>query len=198
MKLGAYSPLTPYIPPADGSGRMDKAAQSDPLAAEATNRSGDPKADKSAKSSRGVQELTPEERRVINELQARDTQVRAHEMAHLAAAGGIATGGASYTYQRGPDGRMYAVGGEVPISVSGGRTPEETVQKMRQVAAAAMAPADPSPQDYAVAASARQKEMKALAQMKKEQMERLRSEGVQNYIDAQKDTKPGGTLEVSA
>ena len=52
---------------------------------------------------------------------------------------------------------------------------------MRQVAAAALAPADPSPQDYAVAASARAKEMQALQALRKEQMEQQKQDGEKAY-----------------
>jgi len=90
----------------------------------------------------------------LAELKKADTAVRAHEQAHLAAAGGLAKGGASFTYQKGPDGRKYAVGGEVQIDTSKGATPEETVAKMMRVRAAALAPANPSPQDRKVAQSA--------------------------------------------
>jgi hypothetical protein len=137
-----------------------------------------------------------QERQVVARLRARDTEVRAHEAAHLAAAGGIAAGGASFTYERGPDGRMYAVGGEVPISVQGGNSPEETIAKMRQVAAAALAPADPSPQDYAVASHARSEEMRALQELRKERMEAQRSEAVRKY--GGEDRKEGPALDISA
>ncbi|WP_457596451.1 putative metalloprotease CJM1_0395 family protein [Hydrogenimonas sp.] len=121
------------------------------------------------------------EDRQIAQLQARDTQVRAHEAAHLAAAGGIAAGGASFTYQKGPDGKMYAIGGEVPLSIPKSDDPKEAIAKMRQVAAAAMAPADPSPQDYAVAANARSEEMKALQELRKEQIQMRRKSGLEAY-----------------
>ncbi|MDH4321242.1 MAG: putative metalloprotease CJM1_0395 family protein, partial [Desulfobulbaceae bacterium] len=100
------------------------------------------------------QALTPEEQRVVTQLQVRDVQVRAHEQAHLAAAGGYAASGASFQYQRGPDGRKYAVGGEVQIDVSGESDPEKTIRKMNVVRSAALAPADPSAQDRRVAARA--------------------------------------------
>ena len=90
------------------------------------------------------------------ELAATDREVRAHEAAHLAAAGGLAQGGASFDTVRGPDGRAYAVGGEVSIDVSPGRTPEETIAKAQQIRSAALAPADPSAQDFQVAAQAAQ------------------------------------------
>jgi len=130
---------------------------------------------------KSINELDSEEKSVLIQLQAIDTKVRAHESAHLSAAAGIAAGGASFTYERGPDGRMYAVAGEVPISVSEGKDPQDTLEKMRQVEAAAMAPADPSPQDYAVAASARSGELKALMDLQKERAEMQREEGLRQY-----------------
>ncbi|WP_156776958.1 putative metalloprotease CJM1_0395 family protein [Nitrococcus mobilis] len=92
----------------------------------------------------------------IRELRATDRRVRAHEAAHLAAAGALARSGANFTMVRGPDGRSYAVGGEVSLDVSPGRSPEETLAKAQQIRAAALAPADPSTQDFAVAAQAAQ------------------------------------------
>ncbi len=100
-------------------------------------------------------ELSPEAQRQIAELRARDAEVRAHEAAHLAAAGGLAKGGANFTYQQGPDGKEYAVGGEVSIDTSPvNGNPRATLAKAQQIQAAALAPADPSPQDRAVAAQA--------------------------------------------
>ncbi len=104
---------------------------------------------------------SPDELRLIDELRSRDTEVRQHEAAHQAAGGALA-GGASFTYQRGPDGKSYAVGGEVPIDLSTGRTPDETIQRARQVRAAALAPAQPSSQDLHVAAEASALEQAAL------------------------------------
>ena len=120
-------------------------------------RSPDPDAasDK-AKTQRATQQgrLTPEQQRQVAELQSRDREVRAHEAAHKAVGGSLA-GGASFSYQSGPDGRRYAVGGEVSIDTGGERDPQATIAKMRQVVAAALAPAQPSSQDRAVAAAAR-------------------------------------------
>src|SRR5262245_33353013 len=59
--------------------------------------------------------LDPEAERVLQTLRQRDQEVRTHELAHLGAAGPHALGGPSYTYQTGPDGRRYAIGGEVPV-----------------------------------------------------------------------------------
>lgn len=112
--------------------------------------------------------LDEEEIQSVRELERIDRNVRAHEAAHIAAGAGVVTGGASFTYTRGPDGKMYATAGEVPITIKEGRTPEETIQNARQIVAAAMAPSDPSPQDYKVAASAAQMESKARSEQTKE------------------------------
>jgi len=110
----------------------------------------------------GVLGLTQAEQQQVAQMQQRDREVRNHEQAHIAAGGGVVSGGASYSYQTGPDGRRYAVGGEVPIDASEAPgDPEATVRKARQIRRAALAPADPSAQDRAVAASAAQMETAA-------------------------------------
>jgi hypothetical protein len=86
-------------------------------------------------------------------------------LAHLSAGSGVVTGGPSFGYRRGPDGQNYAVSGEVPIDASPGRTPEETIAKAQAIRSAALAPADPSPQDRAVAARASQMEATARAEL---------------------------------
>ncbi|MEL6341780.1 MAG: putative metalloprotease CJM1_0395 family protein [Myxococcota bacterium] len=98
-------------------------------------------------------ELSDEEKQVVAKLQARDREVRAHEQAHMSAGGGMA-GAASYTYQTGPDGKRYAIGGEVPISVPASTNPQQALMNAQQLRAAALAPASPSGQDRAVAAQA--------------------------------------------
>lgn len=114
-------------------------------------------------------ELTPEALALIGKLKARDSAVRQHEQAHLAAAGGLALSGASYTYQRGPNGVDYAVGGEVQIDTSPGNTPQETIARAQRIAAAALAPADPSGPDRAVAAQAQQMAQQAATELALEQ-----------------------------
>ncbi len=99
--------------------------------------------------------LTAEQQAQVDKLRARDREVRAHEQAHLAAAGGLARGGATFTTTRGPDGKLYATGGEVSIDTSPvPNNPAATLAKARQIQAAAAAPADPSGQDRSVAAAA--------------------------------------------
>lgn len=121
----------------------------------------------------------PEETMKIMELSSIDTKVRAHEAAHIAAGSGVVTGGANFSYTRGPDGKLYAIGGEVPIDASEGRTPEETIQKARQMQAAALAPADPSPQDYKVAATAAMMELKAHLEASRELQKQM--QGLKQY-----------------
>lgn len=106
--------------------------------------------------------LTVEQQRQVAWLQQRDVHVRQHEAAHQAA-GGSLTGGASFSYQIGPDGRSYAVGGEVPVRLASGRTPDETIANARQARRAALAPSDPSAADLAVANAAAQMEQAAQA-----------------------------------
>ncbi|MGR9051798.1 MAG: putative metalloprotease CJM1_0395 family protein [Gammaproteobacteria bacterium] len=99
--------------------------------------------------------LNSDELQQIQQLKARDSEVRAHEQAHLNAAGGIAVSAASFTFQTGPDGKRYAVGGEVQISTSPVvGDPEATLKKAETIRRAALAPAQPSSQDYSVAADA--------------------------------------------
>ncbi len=100
-------------------------------------------------------ELSEDEQRAVERLQQRDREVRAHEAAHKAAAGRHARGGASFEYEVGPDGKRYAVGGEVQIDtskVSG--DPQATIEKARIIQRAATAPAEPSAQDRRVALEA--------------------------------------------
>jgi len=114
--------------------------------------------------------LTEQEKTEVRELQKTDRTVKMHEMAHMAA-GGQYAGGATYTYENGPDGRQYAVGGEVSIDASKDRNPEKTVQKMSQIKRAALAPADPSAADRAIAAKAAQMMAAARLEMIQMQME---------------------------
>jgi hypothetical protein len=114
-------------------------------------------------------ELSKEEKKEVTELKKRDAEVKAHEAAHVAAGGQYVKGGASFEYQTGPDGQKYAVGGEVPIDVSPvSGDPSATIRKMQVVKAAALAPAQPSGADIAIAAKASAEAGKAQAELLKE------------------------------
>jgi hypothetical protein len=99
-------------------------------------------------------DLSVEERQKVNELKQVDREVRAHEQAHLSRAGAYATGAPAFTYTTGPDGKQYAVGGEVKIDTSPEADPEATLRKAETIGAAAAAPSEPSGQDRLVAAKA--------------------------------------------
>lgn len=137
--------------------------------------------------------LSQGEIEVIQKLRSRDAEVRAHENAHIAAAGGLASA-ASYNYQSGPDGKRYAIGGHVNIDTSPGRNAEETLMKAERIRSAALAPADPSPQDRAVAAQATQMAANARAEIAAE-----RSEEAQKAIkgDEEDSDTSNGSEETS-
>ena len=109
------------------------------------------------------------------ELEDIQREVIAHEAAHQAAAGNLG-GGVSYTYTEGPDGQSYITGGEVPIKLKEGSTPEETLRNMQQVQRAANAPADPSGQDRQVAAKAAAMASKARQEIIREDAEEFKAE----------------------
>lgn len=129
------------------------------------NRSDSSATDQETDAPTNPQGLDEAQLKELAELKARDREVRAHEAAHQAV-GGQYAGAMSFTYQRGPDGAQYAVGGEVPIDVSPvAGDPQATIEKMRIVRAAAMAPAQPSAQDRAVAAQAMQTMLQAQSEI---------------------------------
>lgn len=121
----------------------------------------------------GKSELTDEEKEEVQELKKRDAEVRRHEQAHKASAGSFSKGAPTFEYETGPDGRQYAVGGEVNIDTSKvPDDPDATIRKMQTIQRAANAPAEPSSKDRQVAAKAAQVEQAARAEKTK-----LRSEG---------------------
>lgn len=134
-------------------------------------------------------EFTQEEKRLVEELQKVDAEVRAHEMAHIAAGGEYITSGATFSYRQGPDGKNYAVGGEVGIDTAPEPgDPEATLQKMQRVRAAALAPAQPSSQDIKVASNAASLTAKAMAeitQLKADEQARQMETAVSGYTQQQ-------------
>jgi hypothetical protein len=122
-------------------------------------------------------DLDNQEKSALAQLKATDAKVRAHEQAHIAAGGPYVGGGASFTYQTGPDGRQYAVGGEVPVDASPvAGDPEATISKAQMIRAAALAPADPSAQDRQVAAQASQMETQARMEKVQEELSRSKTQ----------------------
>lgn len=115
--------------------------------------------------------LTEEEQARVKVLSERDQEVRRHEEAH-ARVGGQYAGQPSYTYESGPDGRRYAVGGEVPIDVAPiPDDPQATITKMDVVKRAALAPAEPSSADRRIAALADAQRLEAVADLSRKRAE---------------------------
>ena len=139
----------------------------------------------------GPRELTPEQQRQVAELQQIDRTVRAHEQAHLAAGRGVITSAANFSYTYGPDGRQYAVGGEVGIDTSAEKKPEANIDKGVRIQAAALAPKDPSPQDYRVASIGGQLEAQGRSDLAQQQAEQRMLEverGAQQREQAREQT----------
>jgi hypothetical protein len=118
--------------------------------------------------------LTEQERRKVEQLKQRDREVKEHERAHASVGGGIA-GQPTFKFTTGPDGKQYAVAGEVQIDTSAVRgNPQATIRKLEQVKRAALAPSNPSSQDRRVAARAEASITAArqeLAELKREELE---------------------------
>ena len=158
MISSALPPLSSYPslqPPKEGLATpTEKPSELKQSSSDKPNESPE-KPTKPSNSAEEVKELDLREQRMLTQLQQRDREVHAHEAAHLTAAGTLAMGGANFSYQTGPDGRRYAIGGEVQIDVSAvPGDPQATLAKSEQIHRAAMAPAQPSAQDVSVAANA--------------------------------------------
>ncbi|WP_350335617.1 putative metalloprotease CJM1_0395 family protein [Coralliovum pocilloporae] len=142
---------------------------------------------KKSKNESGPNDLSEEEEQQVRKLKDRDAEVRAHEQAH-ATVGGEFAGPPTYTEVTGPDGKRYAIGGEVSIDaapVAG--DPEETIRKLDVVIRAALAPAEPSSQDLAVARQAQQ----GLAQARAELQERRINGGDEDSSEPSQTALPG-------
>ncbi|XQW84917.1 putative metalloprotease CJM1_0395 family protein [Thalassotalea piscium] len=110
-------------------------------------------------------ELDFDDQQRVAELKSRDLEVRAHEQAH-SASGGATTGSPSFSFEVGPDGKKYAVEGEVSVDLSTvDGNPRATIAKMQKVYSAALAPANPSVQDTKVANAAAQKIAQAQSEL---------------------------------
>lgn len=132
--------------------------------------------------------LTEAEREQVAKLRQADAEVRRHESAH-AAVGGAFAGAPSFTFERGPDGQQYAVAGEVSIDTSPvDGDPAATIRKLQTVQRAALAPADPSGQDRAVAAQANAAIRQAQAELQSQRAEELTGEDETSETDGVTET----------
>jgi len=125
----------------------------------------------------------------LENLKRGDHEVRAHEQAHVTAGGALIRGAASFGYATGPDGKLYAVSGEVSIDSSPVQDdPTATILKMIKVTKAALAPAQPSGQDRSVASAAIQTETEARQAVTRQQLEKTKTS----------PTPPGQTIPSGA
>lgn len=177
-----------------GRGKSDERSETTADAAngKAEQASGDAKEAKTAEPGQpkapSGKPLSEEDLIEVRELQQRDAEVKTHEQQH-AAVGGQYAGAPSYTYERGPDGKRYAVGGAVSIDVAPvNGDPAATIRKMEVVRRAALAPAQPSSADRAIAADAAQKSAQARAELAQQTLAETRPEA---KSEASTDTADG-------
>lgn len=185
MDIHSATPSIPtrFAPPAPLTAAPVKPAPEDAAASSAApSASTTSRAAARATATATVEALTPDEQATLQFLKQRDTEVRAHEQAHMAVGGRYVTSAASYDYQTGADGVRYAIGGEVGIDTSPvDGNPAATLEKARTVRQAALAPAEPSGQDLQVAAAAATMEtnavqdLRTLAQLQQKQQEAERT-----------------------
>ncbi|WJN59132.1 putative metalloprotease CJM1_0395 family protein [Pseudomonas sp. SO81] len=160
----ARNPSSELSPSADPAAKPLEASADSPELRDEAQSPASTDAEGEEESPREAQQLRQEQLEIA-ELASRDREVRAHEQAH-ASVGGSYAGAPTYTFKRGPDGKSYAVGGEVSIDtgpIPG--DPEATLRKMELVQRAALAPAEPSAQDLRVAAEAAAQATQARAEL---------------------------------
>ncbi|MGM0416936.1 MAG: putative metalloprotease CJM1_0395 family protein [Thermodesulfobacteriota bacterium] len=154
---------------ADSAGAAANSSDTQPTEADKGEEDAPEDASSGAPSGMRGEDIPPEEQQEVQELKQRDQVVRTHEAAH-AAVGGQYAGAPTLEYETGPDGKRYAVSGEVNIDLSEVKgDPQETIDKMEQVQAAALAPAQPSAQDRRVASRASQIAAQARMDLRMEQ-----------------------------
>lgn len=106
------------------------------------------------------------ELKVIQQLSARDREVKAHEQTH-AAIGGSYAGAPIFDYTSGPDGRLYATSGEVSIDTSAVEDdPQATLEKAQVIIRAALSVSDPSSADRQIAAQAKSLALRAMTELR--------------------------------
>lgn len=156
-------------------------AEGEEAGQQAAQRSNQPSSDQ-------LGELTEAEQKQVAELKKADAEIRRHEQAH-ASVGGQYAGSPSYEYTTGPDGKRYATAGQVPIDVAPiPNDPKATAEKMEVVRRAALAPAEPSPEDRAIAAKASQEQARARAELASQKADELANPGAADGGDPAEQT----------
>ncbi len=87
--------------------------------------------------------------RVLEKFKNKDAEIRTHEQVHASI--GHTTAPISYSYQQGPDGKMYAIGGSVRMDTSIPDDPKAAAFKLDILKKAASGPTDTSGADNTIA-----------------------------------------------
>ncbi|MGB3750737.1 MAG: putative metalloprotease CJM1_0395 family protein [Arcobacteraceae bacterium] len=87
--------------------------------------------------------------RVVEKFRKKDAEIRTHEQVHASI--GNTTTPISYSYQQGPDGKMYAIGGSVRFDTSIPNDPKAASFKLDMLQKAAAGPAQMSGADGSIA-----------------------------------------------
>jgi hypothetical protein len=66
----------------------------------------------------GERELSADEERILQQMRSRDRELRVQERAYVLLGGTLLRTLPSHTYERGPDGRFYAIAAEATIDTS--------------------------------------------------------------------------------
>lgn len=204
-RMGAQGSPMGQTAQSDPSVNSDNSAKSfNSTATDKAGTSNKSAASKQAAKSGQARQLTPEQQRQVDKLVTIDRSVREHEAAHLRAGGNLVTSGPNYSYTYGPDGKRYVTGGEVGIDAGATGDPQTDINKGLRVEAAALAPADPSPQDLSVAAAARQMVANGRAELAAQGQQEAVSSAYSAYSvygagDAAKARiQPGANIDVRA
>ena len=181
------SSATPLI---DLNGQSVAQESEDETSSDTTPENEEAVPEKESAEEKGPDGLTEEERKEVERLRRRDQEVRTHEQAHKSA-GGPYAGQVTFETVRGPDGRSYAVGGEVKIDTGEiPNNPQATIRKLETVKRAALAPAQPSSQDRQVAAQADGKIRQARQELR-EQKAAEEAEKKERRADGADETRSG-------
>ncbi len=101
-----------------------------------------------------VHGLSDNEQKAVNELKSRDKEVRLHEAEHMRNPELISVGGPKFTYAIGPDGKAYAIGGNVTLTTGKPKSPEDAMQKAMALKNSSMGVGEPSSKDIGASISA--------------------------------------------
>lgn len=90
--------------------------------------------------------------RVLDKFKARDSEVKVHEQLHASL--GTTTTPINYSYQTGPDGKLYASGGHVRFDTSIPKDEAQALVKLEELKKASSAPEGLSHADASIAQTA--------------------------------------------